>query len=111
MSREPNECVGPVRKWPGKFIALFAVAVGIMVLAQSGPTIRQAGAQAATKVGRYRLQSNPWVNLHQRLVHEARFKTASPATLSGDDLTKWKKAVETYGAFLGRRNPIFDDEL
>lgn len=35
-----------------------------------------AGARAedrpVVKVGRYRLQSNPWVNLHQRLVYEAR---------------------------------------
>jgi hypothetical protein len=44
--------------------------------AQSGPAVRRADAQAATQVGRYRLQSNPWVNLHQRLIHEARFQTA-----------------------------------
>jgi hypothetical protein len=64
-----------------------------------------------TKVGRYRLQSNPWVNLHQRLLHEVRFKTAPPATLSGDDLSKWKKLVETYRTFLGKRHPIFNNEL
>ena len=69
------------------------------------------GLQRATKVGRYTLQSNPWVNLHQRLVYEARFKAAPPAGLSGDDLAKWTKAVETYRVFLGKRNPIFDDEL
>ncbi len=33
----------------------------------------------SVKVGRYRLQSNPWVNLHQRLGHmpaESRLTTA-----------------------------------
>lgn len=64
-----------------------------------------------TKVGRYSLQSNPWVNLHQRLLHEVRFKTAPPAALSGDDLSKWKKAVESYRMFLGNRHPIFNIEL
>ena len=66
---------------------------------------------SVTKVGRYRLQSNPWVNLHQRLLHETRFKTSPPAALSGDDLSKWKKAAEDYGVFLGKRHPIFNNEL
>ncbi|HEU4931795.1 MAG TPA: hypothetical protein VFT48_06925 [Pyrinomonadaceae bacterium] len=65
----------------------------------------------SVKVGRYRLQSNPWVNLHQRLLYAARFEPTTPASLSGDDLTKWNKAVETYRAFLGTRSPIFDAEL
>ncbi|HEX8148345.1 MAG TPA: hypothetical protein VF591_14295 [Pyrinomonadaceae bacterium] len=75
-----------------------------------------AGAQAQDKapvtVGRYRLQSNPWVNLHQRLVYEARFRwDKPPAGLAGEDLSKWAKAVEAYRAYLGKRNPIFDEEL
>src|SRR5215207_6319047 len=75
-----------------------------------------AGAQAqdgpAVRVGRYHLQSNPWVNLHQRLVYEARFKVEKPpAGLTGEELTKWAQAVEAYRAYLGRRNPIFDEEL
>jgi hypothetical protein len=76
------------------------------------------GAEAAAQdrpsvtVGRYRLQSNPWVNLHQRLVYEAVFKwDKPPAGLSADGLAKWGKAVEDYRAYVGRRNPIFDDEL
>jgi hypothetical protein len=79
--------------------------------AQTGSAISRADAQSATKVGRYTIQSNPWVNLHQRLIHEARFKTPPPAALSGEDLQRWQKAVETYRVFLGKRNPIFDDEL
>ena len=93
------------------FIALFAVAASITLHAQSGPAIGPASAQPATKVGRYFLQSNPWVNLHQRLLYEARFKEPPPAALSGEDLAKWKKAVEIYRVFLGNRNPIVDEEL
>jgi hypothetical protein len=63
-------------------------------------------------VGRYRLQSNPWVNLHQRLLYEAVFKwDKPPAGLSADGLAKWKQAVEDYRAYVGRRNPIFNEEL
>lgn len=65
----------------------------------------------SVKIGRYRLQSNPWVNLHQRLLYAARFEPSTPATLSSDDLSKWNNAVESYRAFLGKRSPIFDDEL
>jgi hypothetical protein len=105
------ECVGAVSKWSGKFIALFAIAAIMTLPAQSGLAVRRAGAQPATKVGRYLLQSNPWVNVHQRLLYEARFKTPPPAALSGDDLLKWQKAVKMYQAFLGKRSPIFDIEL
>jgi hypothetical protein len=65
----------------------------------------------SVKVGRYRLQSNPWVNLHQRLLYAARFETSTPASLSGEDLSKWNKVVESYRVFLGKRSPIFDAEL
>jgi len=65
----------------------------------------------SVQVGRYRLQSNPWVNLHQRLLYEARFKDAPQVALSGDDLSKWNTAVEAYRAYLGKRHPIFDAEL
>jgi hypothetical protein len=111
MMREPNECLGVVSTWPRKLIALFAVVANLTLQAQSAPAMRQAGAQPATNVGRYRLQSNPWVNLHQRLLHEVRFKTAPPAALSGEDLAKWNRIVENYRAFLGRRHPIFNNEL
>ncbi len=111
MSKEPNECFGAVSKWSRKLMALFTVVASMTLYAQPGPAMRRAGAQTATKVGRYLLQSNAWVNLHQRLLHEVRFKTAPPASLSGDDLSKWKRLVEAYGAFLGKRHPIFNLEL
>jgi hypothetical protein len=51
------------------------------------------------------------VNLHQRLLYEARFNDAPPMPLSGEDLAKWKNAVEAYRKYLGKRHPIFDEEL
>ena len=87
---------------------LAALSSGLILAADASA---QDKPTTSVKVGRYRLQSNPWVNLHQRLLHEARFNTAPPAALSGDDLPRWNRAVETYRAFLGRRSPIFDDEL
>ena len=70
------------------------------------------GAPAPVVFGRYRLQSNFWVNLHQRLVYEARFKwDKPPAGLDGERLAQWAAAVDAYRKYLGRRNPIFDKEL
>lgn len=89
----------------------FVVAVLFSSLILTAAVSAQDKTQTVTKVGRYRLQSNPWVNLHQRLLHEVRFKTSPPAALSGDDLAKWKNVVETYRKFLGKRHPIFDKDL
>ncbi|HEX8290290.1 MAG TPA: hypothetical protein VF570_00965 [Pyrinomonadaceae bacterium] len=93
-----------------KRCAAFVVAAlccGLLPAAGARPQDR-----AAVRVGRYRLQSNPWVNLHQRLVYEASFKwDKAPAGLSGGDLAKWAKAVEAYRAYLAGRNPVFDEEL
>jgi hypothetical protein len=87
--------------------AVAAICCGLLLAAGA-----RAEDRPAVRVGRYRLQSNPWVNLHQRLVYEARFKAnRPPAGLSGEDLAKWAKAVEAYRAYLGKRHPIFDEEL
>ncbi|HET8947982.1 MAG TPA: hypothetical protein VFQ07_13465 [Candidatus Polarisedimenticolia bacterium] len=68
---------------------------------------------ASADVERYHLQSNAWVNLHQRLMYEARFGDAPPPDgLAGDDLAAWNAAVAQYKTWLGaRRSPIFDSEL
>ena len=92
-------------------ITLLAIAANLALPAPAEPAAKRPDAHAVTEVGRYRLQSNPWVNLHQRLIHEARFKTEPPTALSGDRLSTWKSAVETYRVFLGKRSPIFDEEL
>src|SRR4051794_41729647 len=61
---------------------------------------------------RWHLQSNAWVNLHQRLMYEARFgPVPPPAGLSADDLAKWKKDVDDYRTFIGKRHPSFTKEL
>lgn len=98
-------------KWSGAIVSLFVIAASMTLPIQSAPTIARTAAQPGTKVGRYILQSNPWVNLHQRLMYEASFKQAPPTALSGADLMNWNKAVEMYRAFLGKRSPIVDGEL
>jgi hypothetical protein len=69
------------------------------------------GAQPVVQVGRYRLQSNPWVNLHQRLLEEARFGAPLPPSLQGEQLSAWQQALDAYRPFIGKRNPLFDAEL
>ncbi len=54
---------------------------------------------------RFELQSNFWVNLHQRLQNDSAGTTAS---LNGDE---WKQAVDAYRARFGRRSPFLDPEL
>ena len=62
-------------------------------------------------VGRYCFQSNPWVNLHQRLAHEAQHGTQPPKSLAGNDLATWRQSVASYRAWLGDRSAVFDREL
>src|SRR5688572_2834638 len=62
-------------------------------------------------VGRYCFQSNPWVNLHQRLAHEAQHGTQPPKSLAGQNLATWKQSVARYRAWLGDRSAVFDKEL
>lgn len=71
-----------------------------------------AQAFATEKVGRFTLQSNPWVNLHQWLMYEASFKDGRPPTgLNAEQLAKWNGLVSSYKTFVGRRDPISGDEL
>jgi hypothetical protein len=67
--------------------------------------------QAQTDVGRYHLQSNPWVNLHQRLLYEAQFDDAPLTSLAPNDLAAWKAAVEEYRKFVRKKQPINSKEL
>lgn len=106
-----SEIVRTIRKWPGTFIIIIAMSATTTIVAQQSPSNNWKVSQDITRVGRYRLQSNPWVNLHQRLLYEASFKSEPPSKLSGDELTKWQNAVVRYRAFVDKRNPIFNDEL
>jgi hypothetical protein len=81
-----------MRKW----LTLLAIAASTTLHAES----------------RWHLQSNVWVNLHQRLMYETRFgPTPPPAALSGDDLAKWKTAVDAYRTYLGKKHPLIAKEL
>ncbi len=96
-----------------KIIFLLAVVLvcGVGVRAQAGADFNRAFENTPIKVGRYHMQSNAWVNLHQRLLYQARFKDEKPSLIAGEDLVEWNKGVDAYGVFLGKRDPIFDQEL
>ena len=111
MSSAPKEVARTAIGRSRALVALLAVAASVTVHPRPARAIGKDEGHAVAEVGRYSLHSNPWVNLHQRLVHEARFDTAPPSALSGEDLARWKRAVEAYRAFLGKRNPVFDDGL
>ena len=62
----------------------------------------------AAQTKRYRFQSNPWMNLHQRLLYEAQFDDPLPAAL---DNPAWKDLVAQYRAYVRKRSPLDDQEL
>ncbi|HSS20560.1 MAG TPA: hypothetical protein VLL54_10830 [Pyrinomonadaceae bacterium] len=115
MSKQRPDYHRSIRNSARKLIAAFAVGTSLVfssatLLAQA-PVQAKTSAQSITRVGRYTLQSNPWVNLHQRLLYASQFKADPPASLSGDDLAKWKKAETDYRLFIGKRNAISNAEL
>ncbi|HVR40078.1 MAG TPA: hypothetical protein VMU84_13355, partial [Thermoanaerobaculia bacterium] len=65
----------------------------------------------AVEVERFHLQSNPWVNLHQRLLYAANFEAPPPQRLTDEERATWLAAVETYRTYFAKRSPIFDQEL
>ena len=108
MTRAPNP-PGTLRQL--SWIALLALTAGPPLHARPEPAARPAALPDAAVVGRYLLQSNAWVNLHQRLLHEARFGTPPPAALAGEELARWQQAAGEYRAYVGNRHPLFDREL
>jgi len=93
--------------------ALLAITASPVAHAQTKRAGKQADGNAVADVGRYHFRSNPWVNLHQRLLAEANGYESPPppAGLSGDELAQWVKAVERYRAFIHKRSELFDREL
>jgi hypothetical protein len=89
------------------------LALAAIAMATPAHLAAAAHADPATvDVERYHLQGNVWVNLHQRLMYEARFGDAPPPEgLTGEDPAAWKGAVDGYRAWLGKRSPIVDAEL
>jgi len=92
-------------------LLLAAAAASPPVAARSDLTKPLSATHPCQLVGRYCLQSNPWVNLHQRLLHEARFGSAAPTALAGAQLGTWNDAVGRYRRYVGERDPVFDAEL
>jgi len=93
--------------------ALLAITASPATHAQTKRAGKQADGNAVADVGRYHFRSNPWVNLHQRLLAEANGYESPPppAGLSGEELAQWVKAVEGYRAFIHKRSELFDREL
>jgi hypothetical protein len=79
--------------------------------ARASTTSDDARASHAIEAGRFVLQSNAWVNLHQRLLYEAQFGPVPESPFRGAGQAQWTRAVDAYRAHFGKRNPIFDAEL
>src|SRR5713226_1254156 len=60
---------------------------------------------------RFQIQSNFWVNLHQRLQHESATSRDTITTASDEDRAEWNRAVEAYRAHFGQRSPWVDPEM
>src|ERR1043165_9537177 len=89
VSSPPGCKLARMRRW----LLLLALAASTMLHEES----------------RWHLQSNAWVNLHQRLMYEARFGPVPPP--AGVAADRWNVLVDRYRTFLGKRHPIFDKEL
>ena len=97
-------------------IAVCLVATAVLALAPPAHARTDTRAPLAEThgcepIGRYCLQSNPWVNLHQRLLHEAQHDGEPPSSLAGDKLAEWKALVARYREHFGDRSAVFDREL
>lgn len=89
-----------------------ALLLTIVVLA----ALQAAGAAgpelpATAEVERFRMQSNAWVNLNERLFYDATFDAPDPAGLTETETAAWTAAVEAYRAWVKKRSPLFDEEL
>jgi hypothetical protein len=74
------------------------------------PTLLVLAALAT--VPPYEFHSNRWVNLHQRLLHQAQQGTpATPARLNAEEKATWDGVVATYKTLFQKRSPVFNREL
>jgi hypothetical protein len=63
-------------------------------------------------VERYTFESKPWVNLHQRLLHQAQWgKPDTPERLTAEEKKVWEEVVGSYQTLFQKRSPIFNQEL
>ena len=64
----------------------------------------------ATEIGRagaHVFHSSFWINLHERLRHEAVQKTPVEHAFSGAEQSAWQQALEIYRTEVGTKNPVF----
>lgn len=67
---------------------------------------------ALVTVPPYTFHSNPWVNLHQRLLHQAQFgEPATPERLSAEEKATWDGVVAEYKTLFKDRSAVFNKEL
>ncbi len=67
---------------------------------------------ALASVPPYEFHSKPWVNLHQRLLHQAQQGTpATPERLTAAEKATWDGVVKTYQTLFQKRSPVFNREL
>src|SRR5688572_28042895 len=114
-SRNPSQECDMTMRRPRSFLVM-AEAASLLALsphAGARTDLRKPlqETHVCTAVGRWCLQSNAWINLHQRLIAEACHGAASPQSLAGDDRVRWQQAVDRYRTYLGERSLLFDAEL
>ena len=71
----------------------------------------KAALPAQVEVERFRMQSNLWVNLNERLSYDAAFGAPDPLGLTAEETAAWTAAVDAYRSWVNKRSPIFDAEL
>jgi hypothetical protein len=86
-------------------------AAALMMLAACAPVAVNEDNSSAVQSGRYYLRSGAWVNLHQRLLYEATSPLPLPKGVSDSDAARWRDAVASYHAWLGKRSVLHDREL
>lgn len=68
----------------------------------------------ATEIGRagnHVFHSSFWINLHERLRHEAVLKTPETHPFTGAELSAWRQALVIYRTDVGTKSPVFDRTL
>ncbi|HXO18668.1 MAG TPA: hypothetical protein VOA87_01960 [Thermoanaerobaculia bacterium] len=70
-----------------------------------------SGAAQRTAVAGFELQSNFWVNLHERLLAAVRAQPLGDLALGGEEQTIWSGAVEGYRHQFGAKPALFDPRI
>lgn len=63
------------------------------------------------RAGAHVFHSSFWINLHERLRHEAVQKTPAEHPFTGPELSAWRQALAIYRTDVGTKDPVFDRTL